>query len=1577
MTHTYSPPARAARRCPGLRAHYLLLLLAWLLPWAARAQAPTVTVSPAGPLTLCAGTSQTLTATATVPGFNVAGTGFNGGGVQTVTVQADGKVLVGGNFTTYNGNAAAPDHLLRLNPDGSLDNSFNPGGSGFGLNNIVQAVAVQADGKLLVGGDFRAYNGNAAAPDYLLRLNADGSLDSSFNPGGSGFGLNNIVQTVTVQADGKLLVGGYFRAYNGNAAAPDQLLRLNPDGSLDSSFNPGGSGFDFDGVVSTVAVQADGKLLVGGYFFEYNGNAAAPDNLLRLNADGSLDSSFNPGGDGFTNQDVLALVVQADGKVVVGGFLSNYNSTDTPNHLIRLNPDGSLDSSFNPGGSGFNTSISSSFISVQAVGLQADGKLLVGGDFSAYNGNRAAPDRLLRLNSDGSLDSSFNPGGFGLNNIVYAVAVQADGKLLVGGGFTAYNGNVAAPDRLLRLNANGSLNDAATAPAGLAYTWSNGATGASITVSQPGDYRAVATTTSNGTGYSNLVHVNAPPAVTVQVSPAGPLVLSGGSSATLTATATVPGFNVAGTGFNGPIYAVVAQADGKLLVGGGFTAYAAAAPDYLLRFNPDGSLDSSFNPGGTGFDGYVQTVAVQADGKLLVGGYFTSYNGNAAAPDQLLRLNADGSLDSSFNPGGTGFDGPVNIVVVQADGKLLVGGNFWAYNGNAAAPDHLLRLNPDGSLDSSFNPGGTGLDSFVQTVAVQADGKLLVGGAFTVYNGNAAAPDQLLRLNADGSLDSSFNPGGTGFDGLVNIVVVQTDGKLLVGGDFRSYNGNGAASGGLLRLNANGSLDSSFNSGGTGFSSSFFFFIGGGVQTVAVQADGKLLVGGRFTSYNGNAAAPDYVLRLNANGSLDSSFNPGGRGLDGEVLTVAVQADGKLLAGGIFSAYNGNAAAPDQLLRLNADGSLNDAATPLAGATFRFTPGNTAEATRTVSTAGTYAAIATDPTTGCSYRSNEVVITIAAPTLTAVAPATGGLGQTITLTGTALQSPTALTINGANALAGIVSNTGTRLVVRVPVTAAASGEVSITTAGGTATTPFRVMPAPGNALAFDGVDDYLNLTSGLNTDNFTFEAWVNYQDSGIWTRIFDFGNGTGAWMMLTPRSDYSGAASGKLAFGITLTGGGGSESTITSTTALPIGRWQHVAVTLATTGGVTSGTLYLNGQIIGTNPDLGISPAALGALPNNWLGRSQYTQDPFLRSRLDEVRIWNTARTQAQIQADMVAPATAPFPAGLVLYLNFDQGEPATASTGANTGQTTLYSLTPGAQPATLTGFALASGNTTSNYVESYALVVPTATAATNRQPNSFTATWTAPAVGTVTSYVLDVATDAAFTTPVTGSPFTVAASATSYTVTGVRNGGAYYYRVRALNAPLADQGAFSNTALVATPLPVELTAFTATAEGPQTVRLAWVTASERNSARFEVERSLDGRSFQTIGTVPAAGSSSTRRTYSLPDQQLPAGASPLYYRLRQVDLDGTAAYSTVQVVTRAGQSRPALTLAPNPTQGTTTLHGAATDTPVQVFDAVGRLVLTARTGADGSARLVLPAALPTGVYVVRCGAQAVRLVLE
>jgi hypothetical protein len=668
------------------------------------------------------------------------------------------------------------------------------------------------------------------------------------------------------------------------------------------------------------------------------------------------------------------------------------------------------------------------------------------------------------------------------------------------------------------------------------------------------------------------------------------------------------------------------------------------------------------------------------------------------------------------------------------------------------------------------------------------------------------------------------------------------------------------------------------------------------VYALAVQGT-DLYVGGQFAlAYSaGSAQALNYVARWNG-----TAWSGLGTGLNNIVRALAA-AGSRLAAGGFFTAVS--------------DGS------------------------KMLSYVGFY--------------------TPAAPTLTAVAPNPGGLGQAITLTGTNLGSPTALTINGANALTNIVSNSGSSLVVRVPLGAAATGTVSLSTAGGTATLPFAIMAAPGNALAFDGVDDYVAFGStpavhNLGPGSFTLEAWVYYD------------GGTGAESIIRKDGDYNMYLNGNTLHAEVWPGGPGSPAwqRIDGTaTALPANRWAHVA---AVWNGSTM-QLYVNGQPEASTTTSG----SITAAANLTLGKSLIYGN-LLAGRLDEVRIYTAALTQAQVQADLTS-TTASVPASLGLYLNFDQGTPATASTGANAGLTTLYDLVS-AQPGTLTNFDLSSGNTTSNYVASYALVVPTATAATSVASGSFTATWAAPANGTATGYVLDVSTAADFSAPVAGSPFTAPASATSYGVTGLAPSTAYYYRVRALNSSLAqpDQGAASNTVSVATPLPVVLVQFAATAEGSAAVRLTWATASEKNSRHFEVERSADGVAFVAIGTVAAAGTTATARTYALRDAALPAGASVLYYRLRQVDLDGTAHYSPVRSVAVAS----GLSLYPNPALGGgATLSGVAPGAAVQVLDALGRVAATATADATGTAALA--AGLAPGVYVVRAGSAALRLVVE
>ncbi|MDO7873161.1 T9SS type A sorting domain-containing protein [Hymenobacter sp. ASUV-10] len=400
---------------------------------------------------------------------------------------------------------------------------------------------------------------------------------------------------------------------------------------------------------------------------------------------------------------------------------------------------------------------------VQTVVAQADGKVLVGGSFTTYQGTAAS--RFIRLNADGSRDTGFNVGS-GFNNLVQTVAVQADGKVLVGGNFTQYDG--VAAGRLIRLNADGSRDT---------------------------------------------------------------------------------GFNI-GTGFSSDVYAVALQADGKVLVGGLYSNFNnTSGLNRLVRLNADGSRDTGFSIG-TGFNGSVAAIAVQADGKVLVGGQFTQYKGGTQ--NRLMRLNADGSRDAGFTLAGTGFGNTILTLAVQADGKVLAGGQFTSYSGTAA--NSLVRLNADGSRDAGFTVG-TGFNDIVQHLALQADGKVLAVGNFSGYQGVAAG--RMARLNTDGSRDTGFTTIGTGFSSTVYAVAVQADGKLLVGGDFARY--GGALVGGLTRLTADGSR----NDVPTAVSGATFTFAPGGSTTnpLVTSTAGSYTV---TASLDGSTSNPSNAVVLTA-----------------------------------------------------------------------------------------------------------------------------------------------------------------------------------------------------------------------------------------------------------------------------------------------------------------------------------------------------------------------------------------------------------------------------------------------------------------------------------------------------------------------------------------------------------------------------------------------------------------------------------------------------------------------------------------------------------------------------------------
>ncbi|MEO8067867.1 MAG: T9SS type A sorting domain-containing protein [Flavobacteriales bacterium] len=341
---------------------------------------------------------------------------------------------------------------------------------------------------------------------------------------------------------------------------------------------------------------------------------------------------------------------------------------------------------------------------------------------------------------------------------------------------------------------------------------------------------------------------------------------------------------VSTTGFADYVHAIAVQDDDRIIIAGGFDTYQGEPRSGIARLHPDGTLDTSFNPGTgvTGVNGIVYDVHVDTDGRIMIVGSFWYYNG--IPRNNVARLNADGSLDTTFDPG----DGPNDLVwtVEGHDGdKYLIGGTFYNYLGTTA--DRLVRLNNDGSMDPTFNPGAVGPEGPVHCLATYGDGRILIGGQFDDYNGNIGYG--LARLLPNGTYDPTFNV-GIGADNVVLTLSIQGDEKIIVGGGFNNI--NGVSTGRAARLLPDGTVDTGFITG-TGAD--------GNVHASCVQSDGAILLGGEFNQFNGVLMYK--FVRLDTNGALDPAFtlDPGP---NNQVNATVLQEDGRILIGGIFTEYD-------------------------------------------------------------------------------------------------------------------------------------------------------------------------------------------------------------------------------------------------------------------------------------------------------------------------------------------------------------------------------------------------------------------------------------------------------------------------------------------------------------------------------------------------------------------------------------------------------------------------------------------------------------------------------------------------
>lgn len=627
---------------------------------------------------------------------------------------------------------------------------------------------------------------------------------------------NSRVITKDVGMIGETTVTMFFQDQNPPAGSVDE--KFNADYNLDLNNmqirtnptqmpHPG-----TDGQIFSVAVQPDNKSIIAGEFYTYNGFTR--NCIARVNTDGSLDTSFNPGTGvsavaGFNDPPIFINAVILDTnntKVLIAGSFVSFNGTPRGS-VARLNSNGTLDTTFNPGIGANGT--------VYAILLQADGKIMIGGDFSTYNGFSAK--NLARLNSDGSFDSSFNAGN-ALTNAVYALAEQA-GTFI--NASRSASGSSPEDDNIVNVGASSGI----------------------LTV----DYDMLQVPDDMKVFYGNTNGVLIYD--TTSVSGTGHLVIPFGPTNGLTAN-TIEIVMNQGNGTPGTLWSYTASVQSsfanQLYVGGEFTTVGGlAGQDHIARLLGDGSVDTTFDPH-AGINGPVYALAIQPDGNLIVGGEFTVVNNQPNA--RLVRLTSSGALDSNFYSG-SGVDGSVFNLMLPGDGTIYVGGAFTTINGT-----HRLgfgRLNSDGTVDTSFldtaynqfaglprerynDPIGTVISS-----GVQSDGGVIIGGSFTQVGGGQYDANVRPESNLNAYRETFTRDGIRNRNNFARLIGGGTPGPGNIGLLESSY--SVAKSGSSLfasLLRTNGNL---------GYASANF-----SVQPIVAQSG---------TDFSYSSSAPTYPLR--------------------------------------------------------------------------------------------------------------------------------------------------------------------------------------------------------------------------------------------------------------------------------------------------------------------------------------------------------------------------------------------------------------------------------------------------------------------------------------------------------------------------------------------------------------------------------------------------------------------------------------------------------------------------------------------------------------------------------------------
>lgn len=685
----------------------------------------------------------------------------------------------------------------------------------------VFASVPMPDGSLFIGGEFSSLDG--VPRTSLAKFKPDGSLDPAWAPVFTAATSYLPVRTIVVDGSGNVYVGGHFSAING--VSRFSLARFLPDGSLDTTWSPSVMVGANAGTVETLVLDGVGNLLVGGNFATVDGHMITHLAKVSVSGGGAVDTSWNPA----PNASVLDLAYDGAGSLFVAGGFTQIGG-QSRNFLAKVNLATALaDATWNPAPSTVSPD------RVNAIELDGAGYLYVGGIFSMIGGQSLSNLARLSTSGSGTADSLWNPAPGGLYAQVTSLAIDAT-HAYVGGYFADIGGETLS--NVARVSRSGAgAADPDWNPAPDFYVYSFSVQPASVVLG--GTFYA-----AGGTRHLGFAIVD-----------------DAGVVDAATPDAEKPG----------AVYALDFTADGGAIVGGFFVKSADVDRRNLLRINPDGTLDMSWN---VPSDQYVRAVAVADSGDIYLGGAFSNVGG--VAQSYVAKLSSAGTVDATWNPV---LDGSVRTLALDA-ANVYVGGSFTDVDGQLRYA--LARIaTGSGNLDTAWNPntgsGGFGIQYPVSALTLDGSGNLYSGGG-------ASSGNSLLRILPTGMIDPIWD---FTTDGPVNALALHGADHLYAGGEFTTIGSLPRGNIAKLSLSGAGAVDPGWNPGADALV----------LSIVAIPGD-AVYAGGRFTHIGG--VAQGFLARLSASGTgaTDTSWNPAP---DDSLWTLARDDNDTLYAGGQFN----------------------------------------------------------------------------------------------------------------------------------------------------------------------------------------------------------------------------------------------------------------------------------------------------------------------------------------------------------------------------------------------------------------------------------------------------------------------------------------------------------------------------------------------------------------------------------------------------------------------------------------------------------------------------------------------------